>query len=206
MALRRGRRPLRRDISGLAELLVPSEVVLDTSLVVEALFPQQPHRDECITSLERVAEAGSVLWFNELLEVELYESTFRLVLEERWGKKRAGTMRYDGRGRGRASRLLAQVSRAWEELLGANNWAVVELGEVTEFLPRLMTDYGVSAKDAVHAATALYADVLDLATLDTGLANVPGLRIHTNAARVHVCRRHRATAARRGIGTEPPTR
>jgi predicted nucleic acid-binding protein len=187
----RGRPSLARDVYPLDQLVAPAEIVLDTSIVLEALFPNQPHRELCISFFERAAQAGTVLWFNEFLELELAEASFSLALRERWGPRGAGTRRFDGRARSRASRLLAQVDGAWEELLSANNYGRTTLAETAHRARVITAEYGVKVADAVHAATAELVAVSDFATLDSGFGNIPWLRIHTDRGRLATCRRYR---------------
>jgi len=108
-----GRRPLSRRVFSFeaAELILPSEVTLDTSFVVNALFAGEPLHEAARGFLERLAEARSVLVFNELLELELRETAFKIPLVERFPKdwKRR---RHDGRSLGRARRLVQQTMGA----------------------------------------------------------------------------------------------
>lgn len=49
-----------------AELVVPSEVTLDTSFVVHALVRGEKHHEGARAFLERLAEEGTALAFNEM--------------------------------------------------------------------------------------------------------------------------------------------
>jgi predicted nucleic acid-binding protein len=166
--------------------------VLDTSIVLEALFPNQPHRELCIAFLERAAQSGTVLWFNEFLELELAEASFSLALRERWGSNNATRRRFDGRGRARASRHHADVDRAGGGRLSANNNGRITHGETAQRAREITAEHGVKIADAVHAATAELVAVNDFATLDSGFGNIPWLRIHTDRGRLATCRRYRA--------------
>jgi predicted nucleic acid-binding protein len=66
----------------------------------------------------------------------------------------------------------------------------VELDEVSDDVSGIMRRHGLRSYDAVHAATALYAQVPAMLTVDTGFASMPqtSLSIYTNASRVTVCR------------------
>jgi predicted nucleic acid-binding protein len=92
-----------------------------------------------------------------------------------------------------------QVGEAWADLIENNSYAAIEVGEVAEYAPQLMAQFGLGSNDAIHAATALYADVRSIATLDTAFASVPGLPIFTDDGRVSVCRRRRAEGTKRGV-------
>jgi predicted nucleic acid-binding protein len=187
----RGRVPGARGVFELeqASLFVPAEVVLDTSFVAHALITSQPHHETCSAYLTRLAEDGSRIWFNRLLELELREVAFRIGLIERHGK-RWSKYRHDGRARRHAAALLADVEQSWSRVLDATRWARIELHEVSDAVSPLMRAFGLSSYDAVHAATAIAADVSNLATLDTGFAAIPArqLQIHTDRGRARRCR------------------
>jgi predicted nucleic acid-binding protein len=191
----RGRPPATRGVHSLEDdlLIVPGEVLLDTSFVVDALIASQPLHDPCRDFLEQLAAADAIVYFNRLLEMELAETAFRLALKERFGSRNWLHARRDGRARRRAGRLMGQVRQAWDEMLDAFAYVRVELDEVSDFAPALMQGYGLSSYDAVHVATALYSDVDCIVTLDVGFASVPAtlLTIHTSMGRVASCRRRR---------------
>ena len=62
-------------------LLPPSELVLDTSFVVDALITSQARQSECRAFLENVALAGSTVIFSRFLEPELWEIAYRIALK-----------------------------------------------------------------------------------------------------------------------------
>lgn len=175
-------------------LTLPREVVLDTSFVVDALLPGQPRHEECLGFLERLGEHGIVVHYNRLLEVELLEATYRLVLKERYGKAQWRRRRLDGRARRRASRLADGLLDAWNAVLRALNHSVVELGDVVDAIPWLMARHGLSSYDAVHLATAFRLRIRSMVTLDTGFATVPAshLELFVSARQVPRCRGIRA--------------
>jgi predicted nucleic acid-binding protein len=189
-----GRRPLSHGVFSCeaAELILPSEVTLDTSFVANALVVGEALHEPARGFFERLAEARSVLVFNELLELELRETAFRIPLVERfprdWRRRR-----HDGRSLGRAHRLLEATMGAWEDLLSAFTYLEVQVGEVMDRVEELMGAFGLSSYDAVHVATGEYAGARTLVTTDAGFASVPETRltIYTNASRVGPCRRRR---------------
>jgi predicted nucleic acid-binding protein len=190
-----GRPVSPRGIYSLAdrELAPPSAVVLDSSVVIEALISSQPDHDACQAFLLALAEADTLIVFNELLELELQNKAFELALQEQFGKQWRPA-RYDGRARRRASRRLDEVLEAWNEVLGVVRHAVYSIEEVSDEVPRLMARWGLSSYDAVHAATALSADIGTLATLDTGFSNIPAsvLTLYMRPSKVRFCRQVRA--------------
>lgn len=188
----RGRPSAPRGVYSFEEptLVLPGELLLDTSVVVEALVRSQPRRQACRDLFERIADSGSTVFFNRLVEVELAEAAFVLALKERYGARAWRRQRYDGRARRRATRLLDEVLGAWSRLLEGLSWVVVELQEVSAAVPELMGQWGLSSYDAVHVATAVYVDVTDLATLDAGFSVVPAdkLTLHVDSSRLRRCR------------------
>jgi predicted nucleic acid-binding protein len=173
----------------------PEAVLLDTTIVVDALLPAQKNHAACVSFFDAVAQAESTLVFNRLLETELCEALFNIAGREQHGGqwRRA---RYDGRVRRRASTLLNQGLEAWRELLSAVSWSRVELSAVSDIAPDLMGKYGFRSYDAVHAATLFVAEVADVATLDQGFGVLDEAEatIHTASPKVPVMRRWRGGA------------
>jgi hypothetical protein len=66
-----------------------------------------------------------------LLEVELYEATFRIAMKELHPKD-WWRVRPDGRARRRANLLLSQVREAWNAVLREVAWGPVEPHEVID--------------------------------------------------------------------------
>lgn len=158
------------------ELVLPSEVTLDTSFVVHALVEGETHHASARSFLEQLAEARSTLMFSRLLELELRESAFRIPLVERfpedWRRRR-----HDGRSLRRARRLVGEVMDSWRDLLSAFAYLEVEVGEVLERVEEFMGAFGLSSYDAVHVATAEYTEARTLVTTDAGFASVPEERL-----------------------------
>lgn len=168
-----GRRPSPRGVHPVETALVaPGELVLDTSFVYSALGTLEPDHEACSEFLQRAAVSGTVIWFNELLEVELHEVAWKVALKERWGSKWE-THRADGRARRRAGRLSNGIMAGWRDLRDAFPFVRVDLSEVRGDYPAPMQSWGVGSYDSVHVATAVYADVPSIATRDAGFANVP---------------------------------
>lgn len=174
-------------------IVAPREVVLDTSFVVEALIVSQPLHEVCLAYLLRLVEGETRIVFSHLLEMELYEATFQLALKERHPKdwKR---FRHDGRARPRASRLLADVASAWETVLEYVDHERLELSDVEDLVPDLMTRCGLASYDAIHVATAIASGARAVVTLDAGFAAVPAgeLTLYVDPSRIAACRNRRA--------------
>ena len=193
----RGRPPLERgvlafDVPG---LVVPEAVVLDTSFVVEALLPSQPHYLGCRSFLERLMLSHALVVFNRLLELELAEAAYKIALKERFGKGGPMTMRGDGRALRRAARLAEEIKESWSDTLSVLAWRRVELDDVVELVPELMSR-GLASYDAVHAATATVVGVGHIVTLDTGFGRTreSDLVILVDHSRLASCRKHRTRA------------
>jgi predicted nucleic acid-binding protein len=146
----------------------------------------------CRDYLGRLAESGTEIVFNRLLELELLETAFQLALKERhprdWRR-----FRQDGRARPRAARIMAGAEASWTEVLDYFVWTRVELEEVTAFVPHLMADYGLASYDSVHAATALQSGARAILTIDAGFAALPEHEsdLYVDHSRVASCRRRR---------------
>jgi predicted nucleic acid-binding protein len=108
----RGRPPLPRGIKSFeaSDWKPPEAVLLDTTIVVDALSPAQKNHEACAAFFDAVVDAQCTLVFNRLLETELCEVLFNIAGREQHGKKWKAA-RYDGRVRKRASRLLASIHR-----------------------------------------------------------------------------------------------
>lgn len=174
--------------------MAPPIVLLDTSVVVEALVPTLPAHAACNRFFKKLHDAGTTVVYNELLETELCEALFRVALVERWGNQRYRRARYDGRARRRAGRLLDEGLRAWSVIFETLRRSErVNHGDVSAAVPALMRAYGVGSYDAIHVATAGHVGIGDVATLDRGFASVPEsmLALHTSRARVASMRQRR---------------
>lgn len=161
-----------------------------------ALFAREAHHAPAKLFLTQLAEARSVIVFNQVLELELRETAFKLPLSERfprdWKRRR-----HDGRSLRRARRLVGEAIEAWEELLTAFSYIVIEVGEILDRIDELMGRFGLSSNDAAMAATAEFTDARTIVTTDAGFASIPEprLTVYTNSGRVAVCRRMRGGLA-----------
>jgi predicted nucleic acid-binding protein len=191
---RAGRPPAARGVYSFKDVLVPpAEIVLDTSFVVDALITTQPRHEVCLRFLIESRRAQTTVFFNRLLEAELWEAAYAVALRKLHPRRRIAEIRLDGRARRRAKRLRAQVEEEWNAALDALDWNAVEVGEVRSWLPDLMA-YGLSSYDAVHAATAAYVDVRPFVTLDYHFSFVPQgwLELYVPTNRLRPCRDRRS--------------
>lgn len=161
-------------------------MLLDTSVVVEALLPSQPEHASCAAVMRRLADTRSRVVFSRLLEIELWEVAFNIALRERHPRKNLRHIRYDNRIRPRAARLLRQAETAWESLRDTLDWSCVEIHHAAPGAPKLMGDHGLQSYDAVHASTLIVAGLTNLITRDVGFSAVPPsvATLHTTHARL----------------------
>ena len=161
-------------------------MLLDTSVVAEALLPNQPEHSACAAVLQRLADEHTTVVFSRMLEVEMWEAVFNLALRERHPRRDLRHVRYDNRVRPRAARLLVEAQRTWEKLLTLLDWYRVEIDGVASSVPSLMREYGLQSYDAVHAATLIASGLTDFITRDGGFAALPPAvaTLHTTQARV----------------------
>jgi predicted nucleic acid-binding protein len=167
-------------------------VVLHTSFVVDALVPSQARHPECQAFLRTLGDSQATVLFNRFLEPELWEATYRIALKELHPRKRALEVRHDRRTLRRARDLRDRVEAAWRSALSLIDSVAIDLFEVQGGVPRLM-GHGLTSYDAIHAATAVYADVSALITLDYHFALVPEreLQLWVPSSRLRPCRERR---------------
>lgn len=174
-------------------LPVPNEVVLDTSFVINVLIAAEPLHFVSQAYMTRLAAEKTTVYYNRLLELEVAEVAFKLAFVEKHGRRDWKRKRGDGRVRRRAGRLSDELRAAWAQLLTAVPHLMIELDEVADGVPTIMTKYGLESYDAAHAATATYVGAGGLVTTDSGFGRVPAnvLPLYVDTGRVRTCRRHR---------------
>lgn len=191
----RGRPPATRGVVSFEDTgwRAPDLLLLDTSVLVDALVPTAPSHESCAALFRCLVGSRTTVVYNELLRTELCEALFRLALKERWGGRGWRQQRYDGRARRRASRLLDQGLASFEEVLNAVDSASVGYAVVQGRVPSLMKQYGLASYDAVHVATAVLYGIEDVATLDGDFAAVPEreFTVHTTRSRLSSMRKRR---------------
>jgi predicted nucleic acid-binding protein len=190
----RGRPPAPRGVYSFEDVLVPPhQLVLDTSFVVDALLRTESRHEECRQILERVADARSTIFFNRLLDAELCEAAYKIAVRELHPGGLLRDVRTDRRMLRRGQILRDELEAAWWDALGALDWVAIEVGEVVQWVPEVMA-HGLPSYDACHIATALYADVRAVVTLDYGFALMlpRDIDVYVPAARVRAMRQRRA--------------
>jgi predicted nucleic acid-binding protein len=174
----------------------PAAVVLDTSVVAEALLFDEPEHAVCDILLKRLTDEGTMVVFNRLLEIELWEVLFNQALRAALSSKDIRHGRFESNARAAAGAALADGMRGWSEIRETLDWQYVELDDVADAVPDLMRSYGLQSYDAVHAATLLASGVTDIVTRDAGYAVLlpEDATLHTTAARLSRTRSRRRRA------------
>lgn len=171
----------------------PGRVLIDTSVVVEAMTVDGATHADANALLTAVEDAGAEVVFSRLLELETLQSA-AYVAGRRVGDRRAGLC--DGRVRRSSRRIADDVRAAWLEYLHRNRWQRVELHTIADGIPDVMFSTGLSSYDAVHAVSAIAAGCDAIATLDSDFGRLPPgqvAMIITTPHRLDRTRRLRAT-------------
>lgn len=174
----------------------PTAVVLDTSVIAEALLEREPEQSSCRELIEQLIARRTLVVFNRLLEAELWEVVFNHALRTHTGHRDVRHARFRADARRVAGVTLDRATQEWDEMLQALDWQCVELHEVADAVPDLMRAYGLQAYDAVHAATLLTSGVNDMVTRDAGFAVLlpEDATLHTTRRRLSRTRARRRDA------------
>lgn len=174
-------------------LILPEDVVLDTSFVIAALVTTEPLHSAARAFMLRLVTEEVVVYYNRLLEIEFSEVAFKIAVVEQHGRRGWPVKRNDGRVRRRAGHLAGPLRTEWDALLTTLSHSRVELHEVADDVPGIMADHGLASYDAAHAATVQFVGAGALVTTDAGFGRVPAtdLSLIVDASRVRSCRRHR---------------
>ncbi len=175
----------------------PDAVVIDTNVVAEMMLPAEAEHASCGAVLRRLRAAGTVVVFNRLLELELWEVVYEHALRRALPGRDRRLRRFDRDVRMGPAAALDDAKRLWNELLDDLTWERVEVREVAEAVPDLMRAYGLQSYDAVHAATLLASGVTDMVTRDAGFTVLlpEDATLHTTTRRLSRTRSRRRTHA-----------
>jgi predicted nucleic acid-binding protein len=186
--------PLERNVVGYESAVhLPAHAALDTSFVLRALSPLEPGHVEARRLVDRLVDAGTVVYFSRLLEIELLEVSYKLAVREQHGGRGWPEKRHDGRSRRRAARIAGEMFRSWSRLTTTLESECVEIHDVADDIRPYMDRYGLSSYDSIHAATAVVVGADVLITNDAGFGAVDErvLRLYTDSSRVRSARRRR---------------
>jgi predicted nucleic acid-binding protein len=193
------RPPLERNVVSYEfDCPVPGHVVLDTSFVVRALSPAAVGHVSADQFIRRLDDAGTVVFFSRMLEVELQEVSYKIAVREQHGSRAWPAKRSDGRVRRRATRLADELFASWSALIATVESECVEIDDVADGIPMYMARYGLSSYDAIHAATVNVVGAAGLVSNDAGFGAVDErvLRLYTDSSRVRSARRRRRRGGR----------
>lgn len=174
----------------------PEAAVIDTNVVAEMMLPDEPEQATCDAMLRQLADAKTVVVFNRLLELELWEVVYEHALRRVVPGRERRLRRFDKDVRPEPAVALQRAQRLWKELLNDLTWERVETKEVADAVPDLMRTYGLQSYDAVHAATLLTSGVTDMVTRDAGFAVLlpEDATLHTTRRRLSRTRARRRDA------------
>jgi predicted nucleic acid-binding protein len=174
----------------------PAAVVIDTNVVVEAFLSDESEHAACEEVFRRFASHGTLVVFNRLLELEMWEVVFNQALRRDVPHRHRRQRRFDHDSRRGATEALIRAERYWSELLGTLDWRCVEVDDVADAVPDLMRNYGLQSYDAVHAATLLASGVTDMVSRDAGFAVLlpEDATLHTTRRRLGRTRARRRDA------------
>lgn len=185
--------------AGVLDLSIePPEVVcIDTSALIRALFDDQPHHADYLDFFVRLADAGSMIVYSELLDLELAQMCVKSA------RKRSDGRRDESIRLGRE--LVRSAFAAWRDiytltgsvrvgLAGGSEPGVVG-SPVRAAAFYLIENSGIESYDATHAATAI-AYGAPILTADQDFADVPAerLEIITHPESAEAFRQHPSRA------------
>lgn len=173
--------------------VAPRRVLIDTTLVVEAMIADQPGQMEAAAILDNLAASGAEIVFNRLMEIEMLQAASYVAGRHAPGNRRAGLR--DGRVRRRSRRMAIDLRSTWHDFLDRVTWQRIELEVVTDAVHEVMFGTGLSSYDAVHAATAIAADCDAIATLDSDFGRLPAAQVGTIITTPHRLARTRRLRA-----------
>lgn len=170
--------------------------MIDTSVVAEMLLPDQPENAPSDAVLRQLMDAKTVVVFNRLLELELWEVIYEHALRRAVPGRDRRLRRFDRDVRRSPGRALTRAQTLWNALLDDLTWERVEINDVADAVPDLMRAYGLQSYDAVHAATLLASGVTDMITRDAGFAVLlpEDATLHTTRRRLGRTRARRRDA------------
>ncbi|HEY7061944.1 MAG TPA: type II toxin-antitoxin system VapC family toxin [Chloroflexota bacterium] len=160
--------------------VLPAEIYLDTSIFVSAIIEDAPHFQACTAFCQNLISANTQVYFSQIVRVELLQALRRLATTR---TNLTSAMRAQYRLDDWGSDV--QVRRDWLEL-GITEFEVLvyRLRTAVE-LPwslatwrasaQLMVQYGLQARDALHASTAQERGIHALAAVDADYRRVPVL-------------------------------
>lgn len=145
--------------AGVLDLSIePPEIVcVDTSALIRALFEDQSQHADYLAFFVRIAKAGSVIVYSELLALELAQMCVKSARHRSHGRREEST---------RLGRELVRTTfSAWRDIYAHTDSVRVTLAggdepgtigsPIRDAAFHLIEDAGIESYDAIHAATAI---------------------------------------------------
>ncbi len=129
----------------------PEFLVVDTSVAIEVLIEEAPHRVAYAKIFESAWQNGSTIVCCDLLQAELLESAFTWDIRRRAGDWRR--QRKQGSIVGRVPRELT-ILALWRRFLRGGASIEVPMRAFVDAAVPLMHERGLSSYDAIHLAVA----------------------------------------------------
>ncbi len=129
----------------------PEFVVVDTSVAIEVLIEEAPHRVAYAKIFESAWQNGSTIVCCDLLQAELLESAFTWDIRRRAGDWRR--QRKQGSIVGRVPRELT-ILALWRRFLRGRASIEVPMRAFVDAAVPLMHERGLSSYDAIHLEVA----------------------------------------------------
>ncbi len=158
----------------------PSDVYLDTDVLVNLVYPELPHADACARAGRNLYDAGSTVYISALTRVE-FAQAFRSMATQ--GSASSHLIREFDLARWREAGIRQRWLEYWHEeleLLLGSFPQLIELPITTGNAQRsvtLMARYALRSQDAVHLSTALHYNVPVFWTCDDHFARVDELAV-----------------------------
>lgn len=177
----------------------PAGLVLETGFVVSALVPSDPHHEACSAFLEWIIRAQTVLFYNDLFELELHEAAFELAAREigrRLGPAPRVVRYSDPDVRALAGELLSR----WHAVVVRADAVHVESPNLLEDVRYFMERAGLSAAHAVQAGMVVASRADGIATVEErfGAVDATLVRMYTPQRLVRRSRSRRPNARMTG--------
>lgn len=159
----------------------PSDVYVDTSIAVAAMFEGTAHSAASVTFCARLEAARSRVVFSEILWLELSQVLARQYQDPRLPEELRRTYRLDrwetdARVR---TRWLAFGLQQFEMLIARfrDVSAISFDRDIWDASIDIMAQTNLRSHDAIHVATARSAGIADFATIDHHFRRMPGLNV-----------------------------
>lgn len=183
------------DRAGVLDLRVelPEVLCVDTSALICALFDDQPHHGDYLAFFSRIAEAGTMIVYSEILDLELAQMCIKTARRRSDGRRTESIHLADELLRSTFARwreIFAKTESVRATLAGNDNPSLVG-SPIRAAAFYLMHNYGIESYDATHAATAINAGA-PILTADKGFTDIPAeqLEIITHPDNIGTFRQH----------------